>query len=81
MLFYDGNRGIAEDKFVQPVNKESHVFILDDVSLAFEMQQPGLKSRYVLGLPSLGFAFNLNLGVGEFGFRRIFEAKIFPIRK
>ena len=61
MLFGDGNRKITEDKFIQPINQEGHMFVFDDVSLALEMQQLGLISRYVLGLPSLGFAFNLNL--------------------
>ena len=57
------------------------MFILGNVTLVLEMQQPCLVSRYVLGLPSPGFTFNLDLWVGKLSFRRIFGAKIFPMRK
>ena len=78
MLFGDGNQRIAKDKFIQPINDESHMLILGNVTVALEMQQPCLVSRYVLGLPNRGFTFNIDLWVGELGFRRIFRGQNIP---
>ena len=81
MLFRDGHRGITEDEFVQPIDKEGYIFILGNLFLAFEVLQPSLVSRYMLSLPGLIFPFDLNLWISEFGIGGILGTKVFPMGK
>ena len=37
VLFIDSNWGVTKYEFIQPLDEESHMLILSDVTLAFEI--------------------------------------------